>query len=62
MFYAGDLVDYTNWIPGRKDPLIHGFEDCVTMRVGSYGGKWEDERCTHHYGYICEFGTCIPVL
>lgn len=54
--YTGDAVNYTHWYPGRKDSLFHGIEDCVTMRVGRHDGRWEDERCGHHYAYICEFG------
>lgn len=52
---TGDNVTYTNWEPNRKDPLLHGIEDCVILRVGTYQGHWEDETCYDSYGYVCEF-------
>ena len=55
---SGDNLTYTNWEPGRKDFLFHGLEDCVSLSLGSYEGRWEDETCSHTYGYVCEFSKC----
>ncbi|XP_052820485.1 aggrecan core protein-like [Mya arenaria] len=60
---SGDPVNYTNWMPGRKDIFFHAFEDCVSLSLGQYAGRWEDEECGNTYGYVCEFGDinmCPP--
>lgn len=60
----GDPVTYTHWDPSRKDPSLHGTEDCVGLGVemaGYSGGAWEDLRCGMQLHYVCQFGiiTCI---
>jgi len=57
--FPGDNVTYTNWEPGRNDFFFHSLEDCVSL--GSYEGRWEDESCSHTYGYVCEFSKCCQL-
>jgi len=42
---------YTNWGPGQPDNMAN-IEDCAIY--GPYGFKWNDVRCSHLLGGVCE--------
>eukprot|EP00964_Phaeocystis_antarctica_P112908 scaffold77025_cov69-Phaeocystis_antarctica.AAC.1 len=45
-------LSYTNWHPG--EPNSHGSgEDCMDF-WGHVDGKWNDNRCTRKYKYVCQ--------
>ncbi|XP_052820486.1 macrophage mannose receptor 1-like [Mya arenaria] len=44
---------------GRKDFFFHGVQDCVSLGLGQYAGRWEDEACGNTYGYVCEFAAVL---
>ncbi|XP_052759877.1 macrophage mannose receptor 1-like [Mya arenaria] len=52
---SGEMLNYTNWYPGRKSPVLHFTQDCVSVWLGSHLGRWEDEQCSHTQAYLCEF-------
>ncbi|KAG7266658.1 hypothetical protein CRUP_028375 [Coryphaenoides rupestris] len=50
---------YINWSPGNPDD--YNGEDCLAIRIN--GGKWNDDKCEHHRGYICKRrGEILPSL
>ncbi|XP_052084070.1 collectin-12-like isoform X2 [Mytilus californianus] len=44
-------VTFSDWSPNQPDNWRNG-EDCVHFQSGS--NKWNDARCLHKMGYICE--------
>ena len=67
MEFAGDRLQYTNWVPGRKNNFQnHDSEDCVIF-LPYKQGQWDDVPCGysgfmfHHHDqgevhpYICEY-------
>jgi len=62
---SGNSIDYTNWMPGRKDFRHHNSEDCVFMTLN---GQWDDIQCGgdsplqelfqgHRHAFICQYAT-----
>ena len=44
-------LSYTNWATGQ--PENSGGEDCMDFR-GHADSKWNDNRCTRKYKYVCQ--------
>ncbi|XP_052760024.1 macrophage mannose receptor 1-like [Mya arenaria] len=52
---SGEVLNYTNWYPGRKNAFLHFSQDCVSVWLGTHLGRWEDESCSQTHAYLCEF-------